>query len=250
MPSPSASQIPDADASDVRSVVARYRRAERAVSWTLALLVVAAFLAAVAALSFWPSVAVVTGLVVALRVPLFRRRGSTRLRTDAPPAAVVRQFASATPPNLAFQWGVADEVRNVADPRGAADATDGNSLGTAATYEFSYLFGLKSVDLDLSVDVSEGDAVDDDAVGQGAPDRQAVATVEIEGTADGRPWASYAATVREAADGGTVVDLELRPTRRFDLRRIPQGWVGDRYYGEALAAQGYEVVERSLSMTR
>ncbi|ELZ49373.1 hypothetical protein C464_04743 [Halorubrum coriense DSM 10284] len=112
MPSPSASQHLDRDASNARSVAARYRRAERAASWTLALLVAAAFLAAVVALSFWPGVAVGTALVVALRVPVFRRRGSTRLRTDAPPAAVVDQFASAKPPNLAFQWGVADEVRN------------------------------------------------------------------------------------------------------------------------------------------
>src|SRR6056297_1916212 len=165
MPSPSASQLPDADASNVRSVVARYRRAERAASWTLALLVVAAFLAAVAALSFWPGMAAGTALVVALRVPVFRRRGSTRLRTDAPPAAVVRQFASAKPPNLAFQWGVADEVRNAADatdPAGAtaaadsvdaaaADSTDSAAAGsgpeTTATHEFSSLLGLNSVEL-------------------------------------------------------------------------------------------------------
>ncbi|MDB2223313.1 hypothetical protein PN419_12490 [Halorubrum ezzemoulense] len=251
MPSPSASQPLDTDASDVRSVVARYRRAERAVGWTLALLVVVAFLAAVVAISFWPGVAVGAVIVVALRVPVFRRRGSTRLRTDASPGAVVRRFGSARPPNLAFQWGVADEVRSAADTAASTDAaTDRSAPGTDATYEFSYLLGLKSVELDLSVDVSGRDAVDDAAVGESDSDHPPVATVEIEGTADGRPWASYAATVRETTDGGTVVDLELRPTRRFGLRRLPQGRVAERYYAEALAAQGYEVVERSVSMTR
>ena len=249
MPSPSASQFPDADASNVRSVVARYRRAERAVSWTLALLVVAAFLAAVVALSFWPGMAVGTVLVVALRVPAFRRRGSTRLRTDAPPAAVVGQFGSAKPPNLAFQWGVADGVQNDDAPDSADTATDGSAPGTDATYVFSYLLGLKSVELDFSTDVREGVAAEDGGAGERDSDRPPVATVEMEGTADGRSWASYAATVREAADGGTVVDLELRPTRRLDLRRLPQGWVGERYYAAALAAQGYEVVERSVSVT-
>ncbi|MEZ3162973.1 hypothetical protein ABNG03_01700 [Halorubrum sp. RMP-47] len=249
MPSPSASQPSDTDASNVRSVVARYRRAERAVSWTLALLVVAAFLAAVAALSFWPGMAVGIVLVVALRVPAFRRRGSARLRTDAPPAAVVGQFASAEPPILAFQWGVADEVRSDDAPNSADTATDGSASGTVATYEFSSLLGLKSVELDLSTDVRERVAAEGEGAGARDSDRTPVATVEIEGTAEGRPWASYAATVRETADGGTVVDLELRPTRRLDLRRLPQGWVAERYYAEALAAQGYEVLERSVSVT-
>ena len=254
MPPPDTTPPSVRDASDVRSVVARYRRGERAASWILALLVAGAFLAAVTALSFWPSMAVGAVLVAALRVPAFRRGGSTRLRADAPPATVVREFASARPPNLAFQWGVADAVRSdEGDPCEALDVAGETPTGTDATYEFTYLFGLKTVELDLSADVSEGDALAADAaIGEAreTDDRAPIATVEIEGTAGGKPWASYAATVREAADGGTVVDLELRPTRRFDLRRLPQGWVAGRYYADALAAQGYEVVERSVSLTR
>nr|WP_086221127.1 hypothetical protein [Halorubrum sp. SD612] len=213
--------------------MAGYHRAERAASWTLALLVAAAFLAAVAALSFWPGAAVALLLALALRVPAFRRGGSVRLRTDAPPETVIEEFASATPPTLALQWGVADEVRRPAD--------------AAATYAFSYLFGLRSAAIDLDVDRVGGAPTGDEVSVDGG---DAAATVEIEGTADGRPWASYAVTVREAPDAGSVVDVELRPTRRFDLRRLPQGWVADRYYGDALAAQGYEVVERSVSLTR
>jgi hypothetical protein len=254
MPAPDTTSSSDRDASDVRSVVARYRRAERAASWTLALLVAGAFLAAVAALSFWPSMAVGALLVAALRVPAFRRGGSTRLRADAPPATVVREFASARPPNLAFQWGVADAVRTGdGDSSEFSDVAGETPTGTHATYEFTHLFGLKTVELDLSADVSEGGALASDAATDGAreaDDRAPVATVEIEGTADGRPWASYAVAVREAADGGSVVDVELRPTRRFDLRRLPQGWIGGRYYADALAAQGYAVVERSVSLTR
>ncbi|WP_423995306.1 hypothetical protein [Halorubrum trapanicum] len=221
----------DRDALD--AAIAGYHRAERAASWTLALCVVAAFLAAVAALSFWPGAAVALLLAVALRVPVFRRGGSVRLRTDAPPEAVVEEFASATPPHLALQWCVADEVRE------HSDAT--------ATYAFSYLFGLRSAEIELAVDRTDGAATGDET---GADREDAVATVEIEGTAGEKPWGSYSVAVREAPDGGSVVDVELRPTRRFDLRRLPQGWVADRYYGDALAAQGYEVVERSVSMTR
>ena len=242
MPSPSES--PGAS-QRLRSVVSRYRRVERAVSWTLVSLVAAAFLASVAALSLWPAVAVAAALAVALRVPVFRRRGSVRLRTDAPPAVVAREFASPTPPILALQWGVADEVR-------ATDDGDGRESGATATYAFSALFGLKTVDLDLSTRVTSGEVLvgdggDDATPGTGS---EPAATVEIDGTTGDARWASYAVAVREAADGGSVVDVELRPTRRFDLRRLPQGWVGERYYADALAAQGYEVIERSVSMTR
>ncbi|MYL15484.1 hypothetical protein GLW36_02330 [Halorubrum terrestre] len=252
MPSPSATPATDPDAPNVRSVVGRYRRAERAASWTLALIAVGAFLAAVAALSFWPGAAVGAVLLVALRVPLFRRRGSTRLRTDATPEAVVREFATATPPILAFQWVVADEVRR----DGATDPTDSvgeDASGADATYEFSYLFGLKTVELDLAVDVAEEDPLAGESgtdESESASDRPPVATVDIEGTAGGEPWGSYAVAVREAPDGGSVVDVELRPTRRFGLRRLPQGWAAERYYAEALAAQGYETVERTVSVTR
>lgn len=107
------------DRGALDAAVARYRRAERAVGWTLGLLVAVVFLGVGAAPSFWAGIAVGLALVAALRVPAYRRRGFTRLRTGAPPEAVVREFASARPPVLAFQWGV-DEIRVSGD--GAADS--------------------------------------------------------------------------------------------------------------------------------
>ncbi|WP_123621699.1 hypothetical protein [Halorubrum sp. CSM-61] len=235
----------DPDGSDGGSAVAdRYHRVERAASWALALLVAGAFLAAVAAVSFWAGVVVAAVLAVALRVPVYRRRGSVRLRTEAPPDAVVREFASARPPILALQWGVADEVRDA----GGEDATAADRpTGTRAAYEFSYLLGLRSADIDLETDVRV-DATTAGGAREGS-DGDTVATVSVDGTAGDSPWGSYAVTVREPEDGGTIVDVELRPTRRFDLRRLPQGWIAERYYAEALAAQGYEVVERTVSLT-
>ena len=226
------------DRDPLDAAIAGYRRAERAASYGLALLVAGAFLAAATVLSFWSGAAVGIALALALRVPVFRRGGSVRLRTDASPEAVAEEFASATPPMLALQWGAADEVRRPSD--------------AAATYAFSALFGLRTAAIDLDVDRVDIDRADGAVTASAAgTDREdAVATVEIEGTADGKPWGSYAAAVREASGGGSVVDVELRPTRRFGLRRLPQGWVAERYYGAALAAQGYEVVERSVSLTR
>lgn len=263
---------PPTDRDALDDAVTGYRRAERVVSWSLALLVSGAFLAAVAALSLWPGVAVGAVLVVALRLPVYRRSGTTRLRTDAPPEAVVRQFASGRPPVLAFQWGIADDVRadgsdavetgrrtetDTIDPDRpieTATTVSDRLTGTRGTYELSYLFGLRSVALDFETEVrAAGDGDGGDGTEPGSDDASpgdAVATVYVDGTVDDRPWGSYTVTVREAADGGSVVDVELRPTRRFDLRRLPQARVAERYYAAVFAAQGYEVIERTVSMTR
>ena len=53
-------------------------------------------------------------------------------------ASPVGASRCASPPILAFQWGVADEVRE------PADAT--------AAYAFSYLFGLRTAAIDLDAD--------------------------------------------------------------------------------------------------
>ncbi|GAB7008682.1 hypothetical protein JCM31271_06250 [Halorubrum trueperi] len=229
-------------------LVRRYHRIERRAAWLIALAAAGAFLVAYAALSLWPALGV--ALVIVARIPLFRRRGTTRLRTELSPEDVVSAFVSATPPILAFQWGVADEIR--------PDDGDG------ATYEFSYLFGLRSTAIDLDVDVVEGTAENGDQ----AVDDDPFAVIELEASAEGRPWGAYTVTIRDAAaadadrvegnsdrhsavrPGGTVVDVELEPTRRFDLRRIPQGLVAERYYADALAAQGYEVVARESAHVR
>ncbi|ELZ42694.1 hypothetical protein C471_01840 [Halorubrum saccharovorum DSM 1137] len=260
MPSPSASRSTDRESPSVQSVARRYHRAERAVSWLTALAAAGAFLAAFAAFSPLPALGVAVALVVALRVPVFRRRGTVRLRSEAAPEAVVDEFASATPPVLAFQWAVADEVVRVGDGNedGGGDGSDPES-GSDATYEFSYLLGLRSVSLGLDVDVTRpSDSPADGTGADGAVPPDAVAVVDIDATADGRPWGAYGVTVRDAEAGseapsdesGTIVDVELRPTRRFDLRRLPQGLVAGRYYADVLAAQGYEVLDRTVSLSR
>jgi hypothetical protein len=246
MPSPSESPHPDDDRPDVRSVAKRYHRVERAVSWLVALTAVGAFLVAVDRFGLVPGVAVAAALAVALRAPVLRRGGATRLRSDAAPDAVVAEFASATPPVLAFQWAVADEVRPASD-------------GAGGVYEHDWLLGLRTHSLAVDAEAEAPPTVESDESGKADEAGEAVeagepvARVRIEGTLDGQPWGAYAATVREAGDrsaGGAIVDVELLPRRRFGLRSVPQALVADAYYADALAAQGYEVVERSVSVTR
>ncbi|MFC7325471.1 hypothetical protein ACFQMF_12870 [Halorubrum rutilum] len=253
MHSPSTSPDADARRSDVRSIAKRYRRVERAVVWLVALAAAVTFLVAFALADLVPALAVAAALVVAFRAPILRRSGTTRLRTDAAPEAVVEAFASATPPVLAFQWGTADEIRPA-------------SGGGDATYEHSALLGLRTYSLAVETEAEgtrEVDAVagaDDDGDGDGGADVVSdggegdtggpLARVHIEGTLDGEPWAAYSVAVRGAGDGepgGTVVDVELLPRRRFGLRSVPQALVADAYYVDAFAAQGYAVVDRDVS---
>jgi hypothetical protein len=159
------------------------------------------------------AVGVAAGLVVVARAPVLETHGTIRLRTDAPPAAVVEELDGPTPPVLAFQWGVADEVAS----------EDGR-----VTYPVSYLFGLRTATMSLSRETSP------------TPEGH---RIELELTVDGNPWGSYTATVRDA-DDGSVVDVEYESDRRFGLRRIPQQRLADRYRDEALEVQGYTVVSR------
>lgn len=199
--------------ADALAVAERYARRERPLSVVVALALGSIFLATYLATSLVPGLLVAVLLLVLARAPVLRSRGTVRLRTDEDHGAVAEAFAGPTPPVLAFQWGVADEI-----------ATEDG----VATYEFSYAFGLQSVE--MTVEPRRADSP------EGA--HRVVLDVET----NGRPWATYTATIRSDGDG-TSIDVEYESNRRFGLRRLSQWYVAARYYDHALLAQGYEVVE-------
>jgi hypothetical protein len=196
------------------AVASRYRRRERPLSALVVVLAVAVFLGVFVATSLVPAVCVAALLLVGLRVPVVEARGTVQLRTEADPESVVESFTGATPPILVFQWGIADEI----------DPGDGT-----VTYRVRYLFGLRSVE--LTVDSRTERTADGDR------------RIELEITADGRPWSTYVVTVG-AGDDGTRVEYEYAADRRFGLRRLPQRVVARRHRDAALDAQGYTVVDR------
>lgn len=209
-------EVPEAAAA----VAERYRRVERLVSGGVALGIGVAGAAAFLLLPpLWALVPIVA-LVVLARAPVFRSGGRTRLRTDADPVSVREAFAGATPPPLVLQWGIADDVRTVDD---------------GAVYDLSYLFGLRTVELRVEAEVIENVT---------EPDR-----VELTARADGQPWGTYTAWI-EPVEGETGITVEVQSDRKFGLRRLPQYLVMRRYRDAALEAQGYEVVERSFSLSR
>jgi len=213
MPSTTDTERPEA----ALAVVGRYLRHERPVTALVVVLAIAAFLGTLLATSLVPAVLVAAVLIVAVRAPVLRPEGTVRLHTEKDPEAVLEGFTGPTPPVLAFQWGLADEV------------TAGNDV---VTYRVSYLFGLRSVELTVRTRV--------DSTADG--DR-----VELELTTGDRPRATYSATIRPDGEG-TAVDLEYVSDRRFGLRRLPQRLLAARYRDEALEVQGYTVVEREASL--
>lgn len=206
--------------SEAVDVAHRYQRLERPLSYVVALLV--GLVVGAAFLLFSLIEAVLVGLAVGalVRVPVFRPSGTARLITDADPDAVRTEFEGETPPPLAFQWGIADDVRSTDD---------------CVAYEFSYLFGLRSTEMTVETRWN-------------TPDDRIDGDLELVVTAGGRPWATYTVSMQRDGDD-TVVDVDWMSDRRFGLRRLPQQLVADRYRADALAVQGYRVADRETSLS-
>ena len=206
--------------SEAVDVARRYQRLERPLSYAVALLVGLVVGAAFLLFSLMQAVLVGLALGALVRVPVFRTSGTARLVTGADPDAVRADFEGGTPPPLAFQWGIADDVHPTDD---------------GVTYEFSYLFGLRSTEMTVETRSNTPDAgIDGD--------------LELVVTAGGRPWATYTVSMQRDGDD-TVVDVDWMSDRRFGLRRFPQQFVADRYRADALAVQGYRVADRETSLS-
>lgn len=200
---------------EATAVARRYLRVERLVSGGVALGIGLLGGAAVIVLPLLWGLAIALGLLALARLPVFRSGGRARLRTDSEPETVRDDFTGATPPPLALQWGIADEVRAVDD---------------GAVYELSYLFGLRSVTMRLDAE-------------RAADDR-----LELSVTAEGRAWGTYTVEIERVA-GGTEVVVDVGSDRKFGLRRLAQYLVVRRYRDAALEAQGYEVLNREFSLS-
>jgi len=195
-------------------VATRYLRRERPLSWLLAIFVALLYLATYSMTSLLPAIGVAALLVILARAPILQSHGSVRLQTDDDSETVVDAFSGPTPPVLAFQWGIADEV-----------TTETNTV----TYRTSYLFGLRTAVVTVNTQTNTTS--------------NGIRTVELEISANDKPWATYTATISPKNEQ-TVVDIEYTSTRRFGLRRLPQQFLAERYRNKALAVQGYTVVER------
>jgi hypothetical protein len=199
-------------------VAKRYLRRERPLSALVVVLVVSVFLGTYLATSLLSAIVVAAVSLVAARAPVLQPNGTIRLRTDGDLETVADEFAGPTPPVLALQWGVADEVTRE---------------NNTARYLVSYLFGLRSAEVTVQTRTetpSDGDCL-----------------VESEVTINDQPWATYTSTIRSTNEQ-TVVSVEYTSNRRFGLRRVPQHLIATRYRGDVLTAQGYTVVERDAHL--
>ena len=202
------------------TVVTRYRRAERAASWATALFAGLVAAGLILFLPLWQGLLGAVAVLAVFRVPLFTTGGTARLRTTATPTAVRDAFSGSQPPVLILQWAIAEE---------RTATTDG------ATFELSYLLGLRSIT--MSTTVAETPAAETD--------------FELRVTAGDKPWGTYGVTLTDEADE-TLIEIDVRSDRRFGLRGLPSWLIAQRYYDAALAAHGYTVCarDRSLSLRR
>lgn len=160
-------------------------------------------------------------VVALIRIPIFRIEGTARLVSESDSETVRSEFESATPPVLPFQWGIADDIHIAAD---------------SVTYDFSYMLGLRSASVTVEIDSRAAD--DGDSNGD----------LELRIMENGKPRSTYTVSIHEC-DSETVADIEWVSDSRFDLRRLPQWLVAERYRTDALTAQGFTVDERKASLS-
>jgi hypothetical protein len=99
---------------ELQALTTRYYRFERTVSYAVAVAVWGVFLGVYLTMNLLTAVVVGAGLILAVRVPVFRSSGTVRLQVDDNPNIVREQFTDICPPILALQWcrrGSADGIR-------------------------------------------------------------------------------------------------------------------------------------------
>ena len=207
--------------SEAAAVARRYQRLERPLVYTVAFLFAGIVGVALFFLPLLIGLLVAVCAVALMRIPILRVEGTTRLVSECDSEIVRRDFESATPPVLPFQWGIADDIHTTAN---------------GATYDFSYLLGLRSAS--MTVEISSNTVDDGDTYNN----------IELRITENGKPWATYLVSIHQRGTE-TVAEIEWMSNRRFGLRRIPQRLVAERYQTEALTAQGFTVVEREASLS-
>ncbi|WP_239638883.1 hypothetical protein [Halorubrum californiense] len=199
---------------EVHEVVQQYLRRERPLNALVVVFSVLIFLGVYSLTSLLPAVLVGGTLLVGMRLPILQSNGTFQLRTEERVDTVIDDFTGPTPPVLALQWGVADEV---------------SVEGGTASYAVSYLFGLRAADVTVRTETYSN------------PDGDKM--VELEVTTDGQDWATYTATINDTGEQ-TAITVTYNSDRRFGLRRVPQQLIVNQYRDDALSAQGYSVVAR------
>lgn len=200
---------------EIVSLARRYRRLERLLSVVLAIVAIIAIVATVVLLPFLSALIFVILILLFLRIPLFTVDGSMEMETTAAPEAVQRDFESTTPPVLAFQWAIADDIQSTRD---------------GCVYEFSYLFGLRSITMETEITSD--------------PDRR---SVKLSSRSAGRAWGIYTVSITERS-GITTIEIELASDRRFELARLTQLAAAAYYQRQVLETQGYTPLSRARSV--
>ncbi len=145
-----------------------------------------------------------------------------KLETDVSAETARARFGGAAPRVLAFQWGLANDIRPTSE-------------GWA--YDISYLFGLVSITMEVKTSSPQSDG-----------ENEAHDGFELTVTANGKAWGTYLVSIDEQGRK-TAIEIKYESARKFGLRRLPQWLVAERYRHEALAVQGYTIAERDFNLS-
>lgn len=203
------------------TIVQQYHRAERPVSWGVSIILIAVAVLALYYLPLLPALLVTVVVIALARFPILQSYATIELAADSGIETVRDDFMSATPPILAFQWGLASDIRPISE---------------GWIYEISYAFGLLTQTLETEIR-----SLSSDSTGETQSE------IEILLTENGEPWGTYTVSL-EAQGENTRVHIEYASDRRFGLRRLPQWLVAERYRDEALTVQGYSIIKRDLNL--
>ncbi len=206
--------------SQAVTVAQQYYRRARPLTYLIAVVVVGVVGVGFFILSFWPWLLLAGVTLLVIRLPIYSTSGHHRLTTTKAVDTVRAEFTGPTPPMLAFQWGLTNNI----------EPTD-----NGGRYTIPYLGGVRSVEM-----VVESHPTSD----------QNNADYELVVTAGGSPWGTYYIDIQQADDDTqTIVDIRAQSARRFGLRRLPQWLVARAYRTRALHAQGYEIIERETNLS-
>lgn len=169
----------------------------------------------------WPVLFAILILVgrVLLRSPIYHRDVHIELETDKDVESVFDEFSGPLSPALTFTWAIAQSI---------------DCEGESVEYEIPGQLGISSG----SIKASSTDSLCEDEKSQ---------NLRIDLTSDGHPiWENNIQI--KSGETKTNIQIDSVSKRRFGLIRLPQFLLTDRYFDQAMEAQGYDVIGRTTRL--
>ena len=203
----------------LEDALAGYVRRERLIRVGIALLAGILIIALYWAGTFLGAILLAVIIALFFRIQFFTTSAHTVLETEKPPTTVEAEFTGSQSPVLAVQWGLATEIIQVESGK--------------TRYEFSPRFRRGRTQMLVTTSSKQ------------ATDTGGDCTLTV--TTGDTGWATID-VIWEASPTGTRVAVDITSERKFSLAYASQGISAHLQYASLLAAQGYQVDNRSVDI--